>query len=65
MCSKEPARTDNSESVCQLEEYDALVERLRHGDKLEDVPIEKRALAMGLKKAREDVARAYRKSKEG
>ena len=44
---------DNSEGYCQeLEEYDALVKRLENGDKLLDVPLEKRALAMGLRAAR-------------
>ena len=46
-------RGDNSEEYCQgLEEYDALVRRLKDGDKLLDVPLKKRALAMGLWTAR-------------
>jgi len=45
--------SDNSEGYCQeLEEYDALVKRLKDGDKLLDVPLEKRALATGLWAAR-------------
>ena len=57
--------SDNSEGYCQeLEEYDALVKRLENGNKLLDVPQEKRALAMGLWAARRGRKRKARRGRK-